>query len=238
VAEPETPALGSEEEQRERAELTSMIAHELKNPLMSIKGLAATGTRLYEMMTDEERKDFFRLIDSESTRLKLVMDELSTALKIDAGALEYDIRPEPLGPVVEETVWRFPAGDHPVQVETDAEVVAAIDRARIEEVLTNLLDNAAKFSPPDGPIRVRAFRSNDAAAVEVIDAGPGIPPEQRSAAFAKFSRHRPPGYEDVSGAGLGLFISAAHVKAHGGRIDIEEGPGHGTMLRLTVPLGG
>jgi two-component system sensor histidine kinase KdpD len=227
-----------EEEQRERAELTSMIAHELKNPLMSIKGLAATGTRLYESMTDEERKDFFRLIDSESTRLKLVMDELSTALRIDAGALSYDIRPEPLGPIVEETVWRFAAGDHPMQVETDPNVVAAIDRIRFEEILTNLLDNAAKFSPPDAPIRVRAIRDDEAACVEVIDVGPGIPPEQRTTIFAKFSRNRPPGYEDVSGAGLGLFISAAHVKALGGRIDIEEGPEHGTMLRLTVPLGG
>jgi two-component system sensor histidine kinase KdpD len=228
-----------EAEQRERAELTSMIAHELKNPLMSIKGLAATGARLYDSMTDEERRDFFRLIDSESTRLKLVVDELSTALKIDAGSLLYDIRPEPLGPVVEETVWRFPAGDHPVEVETEQDVSVAIDRGRFEEVLTNLLDNAAKFSPPEAPIRVRAFRNgDDVASVEVVDAGPGIPPEQRENTFGRFSRNRPPGYENVSGAGLGLFISAAHIKAHGGRIDIEEGPGQGTMLRLTVPLGG
>ena len=243
MTEPASRDPSSAEEQRERAELTSMIAHELKNPLMSIKGLAATGTRLYESMTDEERKDFFRLIDSESTRLKLVLDELSTALRIDAGVLVYDIRPEPLGPVVEETVWRFPAGDHPVQVETEADVSVAIDRGRFEEVLTNLLDNAAKFSPPDAPIRVRAFRNGpsggaDSASVEVIDAGPGIPPGQRASVFGRFSRSRPPGYEDVSGAGLGLFIGAAHIKAHGGRIDIEEGPGQGTMLRLTVPLGG
>jgi two-component system sensor histidine kinase KdpD len=239
VAEPASRDPSSSDEERERAELTSMIAHELKNPLMSIKGLAATGVRLYGSMTDEERKDFFRLIDSESTRLKLVLDELSTALKIDAGVLVYDIRPEPLGPVVEETVWRFAAGDHPVQVETETDVSVSIDRGRFEEVLTNLLDNAAKFSPPDGPIRVRAFRNEkDSASVEVIDAGPGIPPEQRTSVFGRFSRSRPPGYEDVSGAGLGLFIGAAHIKAHGGRIDIEEGPGQGTMLRLTVPLGG
>ena len=239
MAEPASRDPSPSDEEHERAELTSMIAHELKNPLMSIKGLAATGVRLYGSMTDEERKDFFRLIDSESTRLKLVLDELSTALKIDAGALVYDIRPEPLGPVVEQTVWRFPAGDHPVQVETQRGVAVAIDRGRFEEVLTNLLDNAAKFSPRDAPIRVRAFRNgDDSASVEVIDAGPGIRPEQRSGVFGRFSRDRPPGYEDVSGAGLGLFISAAHIKAQGGRIDIEEGPGQGTMLRLTVPLGG
>src|SRR4029079_15498056 len=129
------------------------------------------------------------------------------------------------------------------EVETETNVSVAIDRDRFEEELTNLLDNAAKFSPPEGPIRVRAFRNGpsdgeDSASVEVIDAGPGIPPEQRVSVFGRFSRSRPPGDEEVSVAVLGLFIGAAPIKAHGGRIDIEEGPGQGTMLRLTVPLGG
>jgi two-component system sensor histidine kinase KdpD len=223
---------------RERAELTSMIAHELKNPLMSIKGLAATGSRLYDSMTDEERRDFFRLIDVESSRLKLIIDEISTALKIDAGELGYDIRPERVGALVEETAWRFSAGDHPIRVETDRGLTAPIDRLRVEEALTNLLDNAAKFSPPEAPILVRAYGYGTTAVVEVLDNGPGIAPEARGRVFDKFSRHRPEGYADVPGAGLGLFIAAAHVKAHGGRIDIEEGSGQGTMLRLTVPSGG
>jgi signal transduction histidine kinase len=227
------------EEERARSELTSMIAHELKNPLMSIKGLAATGSRLYDSMTDEERKDFFRLIDVESSRLKLIVDEISTALKIDAGQLTYAIRPEALGRLVEETAWRFPAGDHPLRVETDEELTVPIDRGRMEETLANLLDNAAKFSAPDAPIVVRAFRTTDGSAtVEVLDRGPGIPREQRSEVFRRFNRYRPPGYEEVPGAGLGLFISSAHIKAHGGRIDIEDGAGQGTMLRLTVPAGG
>jgi two-component system sensor histidine kinase KdpD len=216
-----------------------MIAHELKNPLMSIKGLAATGGRLYDSMTDDERKDFFRLIDMEASRLKMIVDEVSTALKIDAGELTYTMRAELLGPLVEETAWRFPAADHPISVETESDLAAEVDRLRIEETLTNVLDNAAKFSPPDAPIAVRAYRDPAGSAViEVLDRGSGIPAEQRSAVFAKFSRHRPEGYEDVPGAGLGLFISAAHIKAHGGRIDIEEGSEQGTMLRLTVPAGG
>ena len=198
-----------------------MIAHELKNPLMSIKGLAATGTRLYESMTDEERKDFFRLIDSESTRLKLVLDELSTALRIDAGALVYDIRPEPLGPVVEETVWRFPAGDHPVQVETEPNISVAIDRGRFEEVLTNVLDNAAKFSAPDSPIRVRAFRNGDAASVEVVDTGAGIPPEQREAIGKMSPLGRIAEVDDM--VGWVLFLAAPESSYINGHILTVDG---------------
>jgi signal transduction histidine kinase len=236
---PSTSGEDRGEEARARSELTSMIAHELKNPLMSIKGLAATGSRLYDSMTDEERKDFFRLIDQESSRLKLIVDEISTALKIDAGQLAYAIHPEALGALVEETAWRFPAGDHPLRVETEDDLTAPLDRGRIEEALTNLLDNAAKFSAHDAPIVVRAFRKVDGSAtVEVLDRGPGIPSDRRSEVFRKFCRYRPPGYEDVPGAGLGLVIRAAHIKAHGGRIDIEDGFGQGTMLRLTVPSGG
>jgi signal transduction histidine kinase len=177
---PSTSGEDRGEEARARSELTSMIAHELKNPLMSIKGLAATGSRLYDSMTDEERKDFFRLIDEESSRLKLIVDEISTALKIDAGHLAYAIRPEALGALVEETAWRFSAGDHPLRVETEDDLTVPIDRGRIEEALTNLLDNAAKFSAPEAPIVVRAFRKVDGSAtVEVLDQGPGIPLEQR-----------------------------------------------------------
>ncbi len=223
----------------ERAQLASMIAHELKNPLMAIKGLATTGSRLYESMSDEERLEFFKLIDAECSRLQLIAEETSTALKIDAGRVTYDIRPESLARLVEEAVWGFPHGEHPVLVEADAELAVPCDRTRIMEVLGGLLDNAAKFSPPDAPIEVRAFRGPDGAAVvEVADRGPGIPPQERERVFEKFSRWRPAGYEETPGAGLGLFICRAHLKAHGGWIDIDGDTERGTILRFTLPIEG
>jgi two-component system sensor histidine kinase KdpD len=223
----------------ERAEIASKVAHELKNPIMSVKGLASTGTRLYESMSDEERLEFFQLIDREADRLKLIADEAATAMRIDAGQLSYVMRPEDVGELVEEVAWHTPVGDHPMVVETEAELVTSIDRIRMAEVLANLIDNAAKYSSPGSPIEVHAYRgsSEGSTVVEVVDRGPGIPPEHREAVFTKFTTYRPPGYEETPGAGLGLFISRTHVVAHKGRLDIEDRPEQGTILRVTL-LGG
>ena len=227
------PAEGAEE----RAELVSRISHELRNPLMSVKGLAASGARLYGSMSDEERLEFFRLIDAEATRMKAVLEATSTALKITAGNLRYDLREEDLSKLVEEVAWRSPVGEHPMVVEAEDGLVAVLDRARFAEALANLIDNAGKYSPPDAPIEVRAYRSPEGrAVVEVVDQGPGIPPEQREAVFRRYCRWRPAGYEGAPGAGLGLSIARAHVLAHGGRLQVEEEPNGGTMLRITLRL--
>jgi two-component system sensor histidine kinase KdpD len=222
----------------ERADLVSKIAHELKNPIMAVKGLASTGNRLYGSLEDEERRDLFRLIDEEAARLKLIAEETSTALKIDAGTLVYDRRSQDVGRVVEQAAWRTPVGDHTVSVEAAKDLVAEVDGTRLAEVITHLVDNAAKFSPPAAPIRVRAERAGGGIRIEVADAGPGIPEERRASAFDRYGSWRPPGYEEVPGAGLGLYLARAHVRAHGGRLDIVEAEPRGTILRVWLPSGG
>ncbi len=229
-----TPPAGAPE----RAELLSKIAHELKNPIMSVKGLAATGSRLYASMSDEERREFFQLIDSEATRLQSIAEATSTALKIDAGAIAYDLRSLDVGKLVQEVAWRARIGAHAMVVEADEGLTAPVDRARLAEVIAHLIENAAKYSPPDAPIEVRAYRVDGGIAIEVADRGPGIPPEHRGSVFEKYASWRPPGYEETPGAGLGLFICRAHLKAHGGRIDIVDEQDRGTMLRVTLPAGG
>jgi two-component system sensor histidine kinase KdpD len=223
----------------ERAETASKIAHELKNPLASIKGLASTGVKLFESMSDAERLEFFRLIDDEASRLKLTIEQSATALRIEAGSVSYDLQPTDVGALVEELAWRSPHGEHPMVVETEPGLEVPLDRLRFTEVVENLLDNAAKFSPPDAPIEVRVARNDDDwVIVEIADRGPGITPEHRSAVFERFSSWRPPGYEETPGSGLGLFIARAHVLAHGGRMALEDRDEGGTMLRVTVPGGG
>lgn len=223
----------------ERAETASKIAHELKNPLASIKGLASTGVKLFDSMSDEERLEFFRLIDEEASRLKLTIERSATALRIEAGGVSYDLQPTDIGALVEELAWRAPYGEHPMVVETEPGLEVPLDRLRFSEVIDNLLDNAAKFSPPDAPIEVRVVRGEDGSAiVEISDRGPGIAPEHRSAVFERFSAWRPPGYEETPGSGLGLFIAKAHVLAHGGRMALEDRDEGGTMQRVMLPGGG
>jgi two-component system, OmpR family, sensor histidine kinase KdpD len=221
-----------------RADLISKIAHELKNPIMAVKGLASTGSRLYASLGDDERRDLFRLIDAEAGRLKLIADETSTTLKIDAGTLSYDVRTEDIGALVEDTVWRTAVDDHPIQVAAPQGLLAPVDRTRLAEVVTNLVDNAAKFSPADAPILVRVEAADGGVRIDVVDAGPGFPEGAVPKAFDRYSAFRPAGYEEVPGAGLGLYISRAHVEAHGGRLDIVREEARGTIQRVWLPSGG
>jgi signal transduction histidine kinase len=221
-----------------RAELVSKIAHELKNPIMGVKGLASTGSRLYDSLSDAERRDLFGMIDAEAARLKLIAEETSTTLKIDAGTLIYDRQREDVGRLVEETAWRTPVGDHPVRVTAQAGLAADVDRTRLAEALANLIDNAARYSPTGTPIEVRAAAQGGGIRIEVVDGGPGIPDERKTSVFERYGSWRPAGYEEVSGAGLGLYIARAHVTAHGGRLDIVDAEPGGTILRVWLPSGG
>jgi signal transduction histidine kinase len=221
-----------------RAEIASMIAHELRGPVTTVKGLATTGARHYDSLGDTERREFFELIDQESRRLLHIVDETSVAMKIDAATLVYDIRPEDLSVVLAAAVGEADAGDHPVTVESEDDLRVPIDRLRFTETLVQLVENAAHFSPPAEPILVRAGRGGGGVVIEICDGGPGIAPEHRDRAFEKFAQFRPRGYEEVPGTGLGLFICRAHVEAQGGTISVGDAPEGGTMLRITLPDGG
>jgi two-component system sensor histidine kinase KdpD len=220
----------------ERAETASKLAHELKNPLMAIKGLASTGSRMFDKLDDAERREFFTLIDGEAARLTRVVEQASTALKVDAEQLVYLLNEEDLGQLVEKVAWESPRGDHPMSIETDPGIVVRADRRYLTEVIGNIVENAAKFSPPDAPIDVSVRRHGARSAViEISDRGPGIPPERTEQVFERFGSWRPAGYEETPGAGLGLFLARAHVLAHEGRVDVAEREDGGTILRITLP---
>jgi two-component system sensor histidine kinase KdpD len=215
--------------------ILSRIAHELRNPLASIKGLATTGAEHYASMSDDERVEFFRLIDAEANRLRRLVDHAATAMRLSAGVLNYELSTGDLGRLTRTVVDRYPWGEHAIEVRTDEGVSADVDELRFRESLENVLDNAARFSPPDAPISVRVGRDEEGSPlVEIGDRGPGVPVDHREEIFTMFSSWRPAGYEETPGAGLGLFITRSFVEAMGGRVELGEREGGGTMLRITL----
>jgi len=221
-----------------RAEIATMLGHEVKGPVATIRGLAGTSIAHYDRLSEDERKEFLVLIEQESRRLLVTVDQASLAMKVDAGTLTYDKQPVDLALVLRDAVDAADLGAHPLTMDTPHPgITATADRRWLTEALRQVLVNAAAFSPPDAPIRL-TLRRTDAgtAAIEVIDAGPGIPEDQRERVFEKFAPYRPPGYEEATGTGLGLFLTRGIVTAHGGSVVVAGAPTGGTMLTMTVPV--
>jgi signal transduction histidine kinase len=220
-----------------RAEIAAMISHEVRGPVSTIRGLAGTALSHYDRLTDDERRELLGLIEQESRRLLATVTQASTALKIDAATVTYDIRAHDLGIAVREGIAAADIGTHPVDAEL-ADGLVALDLRWIAEAVRQLVDNAAKFSPPDAPIHVTARIEDGGATIEVVDQGPGIPLDRRNDVFDKYPNWRPDGYEQADGSGLGLFLVRGIVDAHHGEVVIVDRPGGGTMLRVRIPVEG
>jgi two-component system sensor histidine kinase KdpD len=218
-----------------RAEIASMIAHEVRGPAATVRGIATTSLTHYDRLSDDERKEFLGMIEQESLRLMTTVDQMSLALKVDAGSLSYHMGATDLAQIALAAKESADLGAHPVVGFTDAAVMVWADRSRMVEVVRQLLNNASTFSPPESPIQLVVRREGANAEVEVIDQGPGIPPEQRELVFTRFPNWRPPGYQEMPGTGLGLFICRGIVAEHSGEISIEGGPQGGTILRMRLP---
>jgi signal transduction histidine kinase len=226
------------ESPRSRAELVSKLTHEIRGPVSTLRGLVGTTLMHYDRLSDEERREFLGLIKHEADRLERTVEQVALALKLDAGSLRFDIRPQDLGVIVREAARAVDTGDHPLEVDAVESIEAPIDGVLIASVVRQLIDNAVAFSPPDSPITIALRRDGDNALIEVADGGPGVPADKREAVFERFADWRPSDYEDRPGAGLGLFISRAVAREHGGEASIADGPAGGTMLLVRLPVEG
>jgi signal transduction histidine kinase len=229
-----------------RAEIASMIAHEVRGPVSTVRGIASTSLTHFDRLSDEERREFLEMIEQESGRLMETVDQMSLALKVDAGTLAYQPRTVDLGEVVRAGVEAADVAEHTVEIDAPEGIAVVADERRLKEVLRQLVANAARYSPAGSSIHVSMRREPahgdatgpDHALIEVADEGPGIPHELRERVFEKFPNWRPEGYQDQPGTGLGLFICRGIVREHAGEIHVVEGPGGGTMLRVRIPVGG
>ena len=222
-----------------RADFVSLVSHELRSPMAAVIGAARTLEDRWRMLTAAQRESFLALIGDETSRLaELVGDVLDTS-RIEAGTFSYRFEEVDLGALVDEAV------ETAVLAQQDVPVVAAVrgalpairgDRARLRQVLGNLIENAVKYSPEGGEVRVSAAASNGAVTIAVRDGGPGIPRDQQARIFEKFGRVDIPG-ASKPGTGLGLFIARSIAEAHGGSLDVASGAEAGSTFTLTLPVG-
>lgn len=218
-----------------RAELVAKLAHEVRGPVTTLRGLAGTALAHYDGLSDQERRDFLELIRTEADRLERAVEHVALALRLDAGSVRVDARVHDLAPVVRAAVEAEDPSGHPVEVRAHDAIEASFDPAHVTTVVRELVRNAVAFSPPEAAVVVAVRPEGDRAVIEVTDGGPGIPSERRDEVFRRFAGWRPVGYETVPGTGLGLFIAEALVSRQGGSISIEDAPGGGTMLAVRLP---
>src|SRR5262245_7290636 len=220
-----------------RADFVSLVSHELRSPMAAVIGSAKTLHRRWRELTPEQRESFLALIDHETNRLAdLVTDVLDTS-RIDSGQFSYSFTDVDVGELVQESAAAAESGQDEVEIRSLIRRPLPFirgDRDRLRQVLTNLLDNAVKYSPTGEAVEVEAFAENGRISIEVRDSGPGVAPEHQSLIFEKFGRVT--GENAKPGTGLGLFIARSIAQAHGGSLEVHPRDGRGAAFALELPV--
>ncbi len=230
-----------EEQERLRADFLSMVSHELRAPLTSIRGSVDTLMDAQDNLDPAEMRQFHRIIREQTDQMQGLITDLLDVAHIGAGTLTLHSEPSDVATLVERARTAFLSGSarHDIQIDlaTDLPRVMA-DRRRIAQVLGNLLENSARHSPGGATIRVEGRAAGVQVELSVSDDGVGISPERLPQLFRRFSLHdRGDQAEWAGGSGLGLAICKGIVEAHGGRIRAESG-GLGLGARFTFTLPG
>lgn len=237
LAEAANRALLKAETESLRNTLLSSISHDLRTPLSAITGAATTLLQDDVEIDKHNRTELLRTIQEEADRLNRVIRNVLDMTRLESGAItinkEWQSLDEIVGVVLNRLENRL--DDHPLTVKLPGNLpLIPFDGLLIEQVLTNLFDNALKYTPAGTPLELSASESLYLVTVELADQGPGIPDGDEERIFEKFVRGRSTG----GGVGLGLAICRTIINAHGGRIWAENRPGGGTVFRFTLSAAG
>jgi signal transduction histidine kinase len=219
-----------------RADFVSLVSHELRSPMAAVIGSARTLQQRWRELSPEQRESFLALIADETSRLaELVADVLDTS-RIEAGTFSYVFADVDFGELVREVSASAELGQDEVRVRASVHgPLPAVrgDRERLRQVLTNLVDNAVKYSPAGEEVDVTASIFNGRLLVEVTDRGPGVPADEQQLIFEKFGRAKTG--TTMPGTGLGLFIAQSIAEAHGGTLEVHSAPDLGATFALSLP---
>ncbi len=231
-----TRAEATRESEKLRSALLDSVTHEFRTPLTAIKLSVTTLLSTPEIEADE-RKDLLTVINEETDRLNRLVGEAAEMAQLDAQQVELRRESHFVREVVEAALEKskqvLAGREVKVQVPESLPPVR-VDLDRIAEVLVQLLENAAKYSPSDTPITISAEPAAKAVCLSVADRGPGIDDLEQSLIFEKFYRGRDQRYR-VQGTGMGLAIAKAIVEAHGGTIGVTSQLGSGSVFHFTLP---
>ncbi|MEV5575909.1 ATP-binding protein [Spirillospora sp. NPDC052269] len=232
-------ALRRARRERDRADLVSTVAHELRSPLTSVKGFTATLLSKWHRFNDDQKLVMLETVNADADRVTRLITELLDVSRIEAGRLEMRRQVVDLAEEVRKIIaGRVAAGESADRFRFEARGDLPelwLDPDKMDQVIGNLVENAVRHGAGTVTIVVEPDGQGEGAAVSVRDEGEGIPPEAAQRVFRQFWRGPASGRR--GGTGLGLYIVKGLVEAHGGAITVRRAPGGGAEFRFTVPAG-
>jgi len=219
-------------------ELVSTVSHELKTPLAAIKAYTATLRQNPELYA-EKREEYLRIVEEQADRLSRLIEDLLLVTRVEAGQLLRRRTTVALDSVLNEALAEihFDTARYPIERET-AGVTVSGDPDRLRDLFRNLIENAIKYCPAGGPLAIRAHEKEDTTIVDVSDCGIGISEGDLPYIFERFYRAESEAVSAAGGSGLGLYITRAIVRAHGGTIEARSDPGRGSTFTVCLPKRG
>lgn len=212
----------------DKAAFVAITAHELRGPVMLMRGSADTLLDDWDRLDDPSRKRLLELLAAGGNRLHRLLEDLLLMTRAEAGRLDLDVASLELRPLLTDTV-REVNGDSVITIECDDTLVVDADRGRVVQVVTNLVRNALRYGA--APVAVSARAAGDTVEISVSDHGPGVPEADVTKLFTKFAKMR----RSAEGTGLGLYIVSQLAQAHGGSVAYERLPDGGARFTVRLP---
>jgi signal transduction histidine kinase/CheY-like chemotaxis protein len=222
---------------RAREDLLAIVSHDLRNPLTAVTMAATVVKARFAAGQFDHADKYLDRIFKAADRMRLLVDDLLDAASIESGRFTLDSNPHPLDAIVTESTEIFGPMAKEKSIDLRREIVdlpvVECDRKRVLQVLSNLIGNAIKFTPPAGSICVRATLEGEQVILTVSDTGPGISEDRMPHLFDRYWKGH---HQDGAGTGLGLYIVKGIVEAHGGCVSVESRPGAGSSFSVTLPV--
>ena len=227
---------------RAKSQILSTVSHELKTPLTNIACYIDRMIIQRDMVgpLNERQQSYLEIVQENSRRLKGLIDDLLDVSRIEAGSLELHLTELDVGQKIEQVVRSMGGQINAKQMDVRTQIPPSLPRVRADglrfsQIVGNLLNNACKYSPVAATTTITAKEQDGYIQIDIRDTGIGISKDDQSRLFTKFFRASNPMNHEVSGTGLGLFITRRIVEAHGGRVWVESDNGGGSTFSFTLP---